>query len=385
MHRITIFGKGGIGKSTVSANLAAVYARGGKKVLLVGCDPKHDTTVALTDGRPIPTVVERSVFMDSGSGDPEKILVRGRLGIDCIEAGGPEPGIGCAGRGISRMIELMEGAGILKEGRYDVAIFDVLGDVVCGGFAAPLRQGFADKVVIVASEELMALYAANNIARAIRNYSANGVALCGVFANLRDPGADRRAVERFSRLIGTQVLDFMVRDPSVREAEYRRVTVSEHAPGSGAAKTIASLAKTLLAFERKAAVVPTPLSDERFHELSRAAFRSDRKRPTPVVPEPPPPPPPASREGPPGRESPKGGRGPDLVGIVLAGLSGRGPGPQFPVWGIGPVAALLLRFRDPAARGPAWSARPHRPCLASGFGVFLRHPGLFRFHSSGLF
>ncbi len=337
MHRITIFGKGGIGKSTLSANLAAVYARGGKKVLLVGCDPKHDTTVALTDGRPIPTVVERSVFMDSGSGDPEKILVRGRLGIDCIEAGGPEPGIGCAGRGISRMIELMEDAGILKEGRYDVAIFDVLGDVVCGGFAAPLRQGFADKVVIVASEELMALYAANNIARAIKNYSANGVALCGLFANLRDPGADRGAVERFTRLIGTRVLDFMGRDPAVREAEYRRVTVAEHAPGSGAAKIISALAETLLAFDRKTAAVPTPLSDENFHELSRSGFKSTGKAKTPVLTEPAP----APREEP----VPAGGRREDVFIAVarrpdlLPELSRRAslwegdPGLNSQVWG----------------------------------------------------
>ncbi|MBI4678967.1 MAG: AAA family ATPase [Elusimicrobia bacterium] len=272
MERIAIFGKGGIGKSTLAGNLAAVYAKAGKRVLLVGCDPKHDTTVALTEGRPIRTVVEQSMFMDAAGGDVSKVLVRGRLGVDCVEAGGPEPGIGCAGRGISRMIELLDGGGLLRQERHDVALFDVLGDVVCGGFAAPLRQGFADKVVIVTSEELMSLYAVNNISRAIRNYAANGIALAGLVANLRDRVVDRKALERFAEFLGTRVLAFLPHDPAVREAELRRVTAVEHAPGSEVAKKVTALAKDLLKFERGRAKVPTPLSDESFHELSRQDF-----------------------------------------------------------------------------------------------------------------
>ncbi len=272
MQKITIFGKGGIGKSTLSANLAAVYAKKGLKVILVGCDPKHDTTISLTDGKPIRTVVEHSAFMDSSGGDLSKILVKGRLGVDCVEAGGPEPGIGCAGRGIGRTINILEDAGVLDEGRYDVALFDVLGDVVCGGFAAPLREGFADKVVIVTSEELMALYAANNIARAIRNYSENGVALCGLVANLRDRDADRESVARFAEQIGTGVLSYFTREAAVREAEYKRVTLVEHAPKSELTRKIEALAESLLKFDRKTVEVPKPLSDERFNELSRQAF-----------------------------------------------------------------------------------------------------------------
>jgi nitrogenase iron protein NifH len=272
MQRITIFGKGGIGKSTLSANLAAVYAGRGLKVLLVGCDPKHDTTLALTGGKSIRTVVEQSAFMDSSRPDLSRIVVRGRLGVDGVEAGGPEPGIGCAGRGIGLMISMLEKAGVLDEGRYDVALFDVLGDVVCGGFAAPLRQGFADKVVVVTSEELMSLYAANNIARAIRNYSDNGVALCGLAANLRDPGADPQVVERLAELMGTRVLSFFKRENAVREAEYLNVTVVEHAPESAMARQVSALAGTLLDFDRKTAAVPTPLSDDSFHEFSRRGF-----------------------------------------------------------------------------------------------------------------
>jgi len=273
MNRIAIFGKGGIGKSTFSSNLAAVYARRGLRVLLVGCDPKHDTTTALTEGAPIRTAVEHSAFMDSGKAGIEGLVVRGRLGVDCVEAGGPEPGIGCAGRGISRMIEMLEEAGYLRPGRYDVALFDVLGDVVCGGFAAPLREGMADKIVVVTSEELMSLYAANNIARAIKNYSANGAVLSGLVANLRDPDADRDAVSRFAALLGTTVLSWLPRDPAVRRAEYRRVTASELAPESEFAKRVEILADLLQTDARPP--VPTPLSDESFGTLSRAAFLGD--------------------------------------------------------------------------------------------------------------
>ncbi|MBI3564475.1 MAG: AAA family ATPase [Elusimicrobia bacterium] len=286
MNRIAVFGKGGIGKSTFSANLAAAYARRGLRVLLVGCDPKHDTTNALTEGAPIRTAIEHSAFMDSGKGGVEGLVVRGRLGVDCVEAGGPEPGIGCAGRGISRMIEMLEEAGYLRPGRYDAAVFDVLGDVVCGGFAAPLREGMADKIVIVTSEELMSLYAANNIARAVRNYSANGAVLAGLVANLRDPDADREAVARFAGLIGTKVLAWMDRDPAVRRAEYRRETVVESAPASGFAKAVEALADALAA--EAEAPVPTPLSDERFGLLSRVGFTAAEAVPEKAASAPPP-------------------------------------------------------------------------------------------------
>ncbi len=273
MQKLVIFGKGGIGKSTVTSNLAVTYARSGRRVLVVGCDPKHDTTVSITGGRMIPTVVAASAFRDGRAGADE-IVVRGRLGIDCVEAGGPEPGVGCAGRGISRMAEILEEKGILDPARYDVVLFDVLGDVVCGGFAAPLRQGFAEKVVIVTSEESMSLYAANNICRAVRTYLSNGVALLGLIANLRSAREqDARAVERFAELVATRVLARLPREGRLfRQAERQNATVCDVSPHSAAARRFAALAEALLELEASRAAAPRPLSDEEFFAASRADF-----------------------------------------------------------------------------------------------------------------
>ncbi|OGS00709.1 MAG: hypothetical protein A3G41_05720 [Elusimicrobia bacterium RIFCSPLOWO2_12_FULL_59_9] len=275
-EKIVLFGKGGIGKSTITSNLAVAYAQQGKKVLVVGCDPKHDTVVTLTKGHQIPTVLESPSFA-GGKVDASSIVFKGVMGIDCVEAGGPEPGIGCAGRGISRMADMLRDAGILVEGKYDVTLFDVLGDVVCGGFAAPLRQGFAKKVVVITSEELMSLYAANNIARAVRNYASNGITLLGLVANMRDPEGDEGAVHRLAGLIGTQVLGFIKREPAVREAEYVKKTVMEHAPDSNFAKGLRILAQSLHDTRTETARVPTPLTDPEFHEISRLAFHGTRE------------------------------------------------------------------------------------------------------------
>jgi nitrogenase iron protein NifH len=269
MENIVIFGKGGIGKSTIAANLSTVYALQKRKVLHVGCDPKHDSTVGLVDGSLIETFMEKHARIfgvrDRGELKASDLLVKGRLGIDCAEAGGPEPGVGCAGRGISLMLEAFQDLGLLKGG-YDVAVFDVLGDVVCGGFAAPLRKGFAEKVVIVASEELMALYAANNIAKSVRTYSSNGVYLAGLVANLKDGKVDRKRLEKFARIIGTRILEFVPRDQAVREAEFaRHKTVVERSPKCAFAKSIKSLAAKILAVRKEDCPVPTPMDDRKFY------------------------------------------------------------------------------------------------------------------------
>jgi nitrogenase iron protein NifH len=271
MENIVVFGKGGIGKSTIAANLSTVYALQGRRVLHVGCDPKHDSTVSLVDGELIETFMEKHsrVFgvRDRGELRAEELLVKGRHGIDCVEAGGPEPGVGCAGRGISLMLEAFADLGVMKPGRYDVGIFDVLGDVVCGGFAAPLRKGFAEKVVIVASEELMALYAANNIAKSVRTYASNGVYLAGLVGNLKDGGRPERArLERFAKRLKTKVLEFVPRDPAVRKAEFaRKGTVVERSPGSAFAKSIQALAAKIAKARRADCPVPVPMDDRAFY------------------------------------------------------------------------------------------------------------------------
>jgi nitrogenase iron protein NifH len=270
MERIVFFGKGGIGKSTTASNISATLAADGRRVLHVGCDPKHDSTVALLRGTMIEPIVDR-VHSLAGL-TAEGVVTRSHLGVDCVEAGGPEAGVGCGGRGISRMLEIFQSVDLLSPTRYDVCVYDVLGDVVCGGFASPLRKGIGEKVVIVASEEVMALYAANNIARAVVHYASNGVALAGIVVNLRDNQEDRSPIERFARLINTQVLGYIPRDPLIREAEYRRMTVAEYAPGAPITQTLRELGRRIVDLDARSLPLPTPLDEATFYALTQHRF-----------------------------------------------------------------------------------------------------------------
>lgn len=269
MDKLAFYGKGGIGKSTVSGNMSAVMALAGHRVLHVGCDPKHDSTIPFLEGGPARTVLDTMFQIPSGSMTREHLVMPGRLGIDCIESGGPEPGVGCGGRGVSRMFELLDELGILDPTRYDVSLFDVLGDVVCGGFAAPLRRGFARKVVIVSSEEIMSLYAANNICKAIHHYRANGVALVGLVFNLRDNRSDQECLHAFAARLGTEVLAVLPRERKVRAAEVAGRTLVEVAPRSRMARTFTALAKRLLATDPESCPLPTPLDQQDFQAFVR--------------------------------------------------------------------------------------------------------------------
>ena len=270
MEKLVIFGKGGIGKSTLATSLSASLAAQGRRVLHVGCDPKHDSTAALLGGRMIEPVIDRIERVKGVTRDD--IVTRSHLGVDCVEAGGPGAGVGCGGRGITRMLEIFREAALLKPGVYDVTLYDVLGDVVCGGFAAPLRRGVGEKVIIVASEELMALYAANNIAKAVVHYATNGIGLAGIVFNLKNNDTDRATLQRFAALLNARVLGYIPRDPLIREAEYRRKTVIEHAPASKVARRFAELARHVLELELAGQPLPTPLSERDFYELARQKF-----------------------------------------------------------------------------------------------------------------
>ncbi|MBI2788302.1 MAG: AAA family ATPase [Elusimicrobia bacterium] len=273
MEKLVFFGKGGIGKSTISANLAAILAAEGRRMLVIGCDPKHDSTVMLTGDSSTATFKERHEAAHHTELTEAELLTKGKFGIDCVEAGGPDPGLGCAGYGITQLLETLGRLDLMKPERYDAVVFDILGDVVCGGFAAPLRQGFAEKIFIIVSEEMAALYAANNIAKAVRTYSSNGAVLGGLIVNMRDPEVDREMLERFARLLNTRILGFIPRDPGVRQAEYLRKTMLEHAPDSDIVAQFKSLAAQVLAVDTAATPVPTPIPENIFTDLSLRQFR----------------------------------------------------------------------------------------------------------------
>ncbi|MBI5535022.1 MAG: AAA family ATPase [Deltaproteobacteria bacterium] len=264
MERIAIYGKGGVGKSVVATNLSARFAQLGRKVLHVGCDPKHDSAVRLTNGEGNILTVLEVLADDPNPTSTDGILHEGRLGIHCCEAGGPEPGLGCGGRGVARTLEFLDEMNVIGSGGYEVVMFDVLGDVVCGGFAAPLRQGFAEKVFIVISEEPMALFAANNISKAIHVYHPNGVVLGGFVASLKSPDADRSVLDRFAAALSTRVLAFIPRDPLITCAERARKTVVEYAPDSASSKAFAALADEIASIDPASVPLPTPLGDEAF-------------------------------------------------------------------------------------------------------------------------
>lgn len=266
MREIVIAGKGGIGKSTLVTNLAVLAARRGLKVLQVGCDPKHDSCSRHFDQRPR-TVMD--LFLEKGRldrKDIEGMLVQGRTGVFGVEAGGPSPGEGCAGRAISLLLEFVRSAGDLFD-RFDLVIYDLLGDVVCGGFAAPIRRGPDTAVYLVTSGEILPVYAANNIAQGIRNLSRRGGGrLGGIVANLRGTPGEREILNRLAEGLGSRVVGWIPRDPSVFEAEQARRTLLEHAPDSPAARAISEWARRVLE-EPTDLVVPTPLSEEAFEAL----------------------------------------------------------------------------------------------------------------------
>lgn len=253
MLKVAIYGKGGIGKSTVTSNLAAAFANMGKRVIQIGCDPKADSTINLQGGEPLRPVMN---FMREEDEEPDElaqISKEGYGGILCIETGGPTPGLGCAGRGIIATFQLLEDMDLFAHYKPDVVLYDVLGDVVCGGFAAPIREGYAEKVLIVTSGEKMALYAANNISSAVRNFEDRSYArVFGIVLNHRNVENEMEKVQAFSEKIGVPIVGEVPRSDEIIRWEDQGKTVIEGNPDSEISKCFFDLAELLLKEEENA-------------------------------------------------------------------------------------------------------------------------------------
>ena len=264
MRQIAIYGKGGIGKSTTTQNLTAGLVEAGKKVMVVGCDPKADSTRLLLGGLAQKTVLD--TLRDEGEDVKlDQIMREGFMGTKCVESGGPEPGVGCAGRGIITSIGLLENLGAYTDD-LDFVFYDVLGDVVCGGFAMPIREGKAQEIYIVASGEMMALYAANNISQGSKKYArSGGVRIGGIICNSRNVDRELDLLRAFSKELGTKLLYFVPRDNLVQHAEINRKTVIEYKPDSNQAQEYRNLAEALI--NNEDFTIPTPMTQDRLEEI----------------------------------------------------------------------------------------------------------------------
>ena len=260
LKQIAIYGKGGIGKSTTTSNLSAALSDMGYKVMQFGCDPKADSTNTLRDGSYIPTVLD--LLRDKKKVDAHEAIFTGYNGIYCVEAGGPAPGVGCAGRGIITAVQLLKQQRIFEQLELDYVIYDVLGDVVCGGFAVPIREGIAQHVFTVTSADFMAVYAANNLFKGIQKYSNSGGALLGgVIANSMSHPYQREIVDDFVARTHTQVMQYVPRSITVTQSELAGKTTVEAAPDSPQAKVYRELAERV--DRHSDSTTPAPLeSDE---------------------------------------------------------------------------------------------------------------------------
>ena len=288
MRQVAFYGKGGVGKSTTSSNVAAALAEKGYKVMVVGCDPKHDCTGNLRRGREIPTALD--VLRDKGmekqtleeliSGkiiNLEEIVFEGYRGVYCVEAGGPKPGYGCAGRGVILVMDLLQKIGVFETIKPDVVIYDVLGDVVCGGFAMPLRMGLAEEIYIVTSVDYLSIYAANNICKGVEELGKRGGSpLGGVVYNVRGTLDEPDIIADFVKRIGSRIIGKVPNSHLIAEAEIEGQTVIEYAPESEIAQLYRELAERIYLNGEKA--IPQPLSAEEMLRLGQEIKGKIRER-----------------------------------------------------------------------------------------------------------
>ena len=266
LRQCAIYGKGGIGKSTTTQNLVAAMAEAGNKVMIVGCDPKADSTRLILHSKAQNTIMEMAA--EAGTVEDlelEDVLKTGYSEIKCVESGGPEPGVGCAGRGVITAINFLEEEGAYDE-ELDFVFYDVLGDVVCGGFAMPIRENKAQEIYIVVSGEMMAMYAANNISKGIVKYANSGsVRLAGLICNSRETDREDELIEALAGRLGTTMIHFIPRDNAVQRAEIRRMTVIEYDPQAKQADEYRALANKVI--NNTNLNIPTPITMDELEEL----------------------------------------------------------------------------------------------------------------------
>ena len=263
---IAIYGKGGIGKSTTASNISAALTDSGYRVIQIGCDPKSDSTTILRGGNDLPTVLD--TLREQSKLRIEDISAIGFGGVLCIEAGGPVPGVGCAGRGINAAVELLQELNVFDEFKPDFVLYDVLGDVVCGGFAVPIRDGLADRAFVVTSSDFMAIFAANNLFKAVNKYAPSGGArLGGVIANSILAAYAPELIDDFAEKTGTNVIGYVPRSLVVAQSELYGKTVIEAAPQSEQAQVYRNLAKYI--DENEDSVIPKPLNSPELKKWAR--------------------------------------------------------------------------------------------------------------------
>jgi nitrogenase iron protein NifH len=254
---VAIYGKGGIGKSTTTSNISASLAEAGYKVIQIGCDPKSDSTNVLRGNDYLPTVLDS--MRDGSKVHLDDISRVGFGGVLCIESGGPVPGVGCAGRGINAAVTLLQELNLFEEFKPDFVLYDVLGDVVCGGFAVPIRDGITDRAYVVSSSDFMAIYAANNLFKAISKYAPSGGAkLGGIIGNGLSAGYSQNIIDDFAQRTGTRVSGYIPRSLIVSQSELYGKTVIEANPESEHAALYRKLAKTIA--ENDDLMIPNPIA-----------------------------------------------------------------------------------------------------------------------------
>lgn len=266
MRQIAIYGKGGIGKSTIASNLSMALKEMGLRVMQIGCDPKRDSSRVLAGGHLIPTVLETfreelRIGKDKYAISLKDIVFEAPSGIYCVESGGPEPGIGCAGRGVLTALQILSDLKAFETYGIDVAIYDVLGDVVCGGFAMPIRHGYAQEIYLICSGGFMSIYAANNIAKAIQRLARRGdTGLSGIICNSNgDERLERKVLPVFAQSLGTKFIELIPRSPVIQACEVEGKAVVEYSPNAEEAKIFRELAHKIM--ENNSRAIPTPIEE----------------------------------------------------------------------------------------------------------------------------